>query len=206
MERRLALATAFAGAATLGIGTVCMAAVGGVGILGFGSADASNVASVITQVENIDRIVVIASGTVPDTEAPAGDPAAPTPAEPGAPIAQPPATPRATLPGGAPAPTPAPTAGPTDSPTPTPGPTQSTPTTPTTAKTTTTDAPVTTATPTTAKATTTTAKATTTTAAPTSTLPAGVPRDWPAGKPIPPKPANCVKGQLEDNGVWNCEH
>jgi hypothetical protein len=47
---------------------------------------------------------------------------------------------------------------------------------------------------------------TTTVAAPTSTLPRGVPANWPVGKPIPPKPPNCVNGQLEDNGVWNCEH
>ena len=40
----------------------------------------------------------------------------------------------------------------------------------------------------------------------TTTRPSGVPRDWPAGKPIPPKPAGCVNGQLEDNGVWNCQH
>jgi hypothetical protein len=33
-----------------------------------------------------------------------------------------------------------------------------------------------------------------------------VPANWPPGKPIPPKPANCKNGQLEDNGVWNCEH
>jgi hypothetical protein len=32
-----------------------------------------------------------------------------------------------------------------------------------------------------------------------------VPRDWPKNKPIPPKPAGCVNGQLEDNGVWNCQ-
>ena len=50
---------------------------------------------------------------------------------------------------------------------------------------------------------------TTTTPAPTpttTTLPPGVPADWPAGKPIPPMPAGCQKPQLEDNGVWNCDH
>jgi hypothetical protein len=40
----------------------------------------------------------------------------------------------------------------------------------------------------------------------TTTRPSGVPRDWPADKPIPPKPAGCRDGQLEDNGVWNCQH
>ncbi len=50
---------------------------------------------------------------------------------------------------------------------------------------------------------------TTTTPAPaptTTILPPGVPADWPAGKPIPPMPAGCQKPQLEDNGVWNCDH
>jgi len=52
---------------------------------------------------------------------------------------------------------------------------------------------------------------TTTTAPPppkvtTSTLPPGVPADWPLGKPIPPMPPGCQKPQLEDNGVWNCDH
>ncbi len=40
----------------------------------------------------------------------------------------------------------------------------------------------------------------------TTTRPEGVPRDWPADKPIPPMPAGCRDGQLEDNGVWNCQH
>ena len=39
----------------------------------------------------------------------------------------------------------------------------------------------------------------------TTTWPVGVPRDWPANKPIPPMPANCQQPQLEDNGVWNCQ-
>jgi len=54
-------------------------------------------------------------------------------------------------------------------------------------------------------------RSTTTTAPPppnatTSTLPPGVPADWPLGKPIPPMPPGCQKPQLEDNGVWNCDH
>ena len=46
-----------------------------------------------------------------------------------------------------------------------------------------------------------------TTQAPTTTTtrPSGVPRDWPADRPIPPKPPGCRDGQLEDNGVWNCQ-
>jgi len=38
-----------------------------------------------------------------------------------------------------------------------------------------------------------------------TTRPPGVPDDWPAGKPIPPMPANCKQPQLENNGVWNCQ-
>jgi hypothetical protein len=30
-----------------------------------------------------------------------------------------------------------------------------------------------------------------------------IPRSW--TKPIPDWPAGCVAGQLEDNGVWNCQ-
>ena len=40
----------------------------------------------------------------------------------------------------------------------------------------------------------------------TTTRPPGVPADWPADRPIPPMPANCRHPQLEDNGVWNCDH
>jgi hypothetical protein len=39
-----------------------------------------------------------------------------------------------------------------------------------------------------------------------TTRPPGVPADWPDDKPIPPMPAGCQKPQLEDNGVWNCDH
>ena len=54
----------------------------------------------------------------------------------------------------------------------------------------------------------TTVRPPTTTAAPPTTLPLGVriPSDWPPGKPIPPIPPGCQKPQLEDNGVWNCDH
>lgn len=56
-----------------------------------------------------------------------------------------------------------------------------------------------------------TGPAPTTTAAPApattaTTRLAGVPADWPAGKPIPPVPTGCREPQLEDNGVWNCQH
>ncbi len=48
---------------------------------------------------------------------------------------------------------------------------------------------------------------TSTTAAPTTTTtrPAGVPKDWPADKPVPPMPDNCRQPKLEDNGRWNCQ-
>jgi hypothetical protein len=39
---------------------------------------------------------------------------------------------------------------------------------------------------------------------PTTTTIRGVPKDWPAGKPIPPMPPGCQQPQLELNGVWNC--
>ncbi len=44
---------------------------------------------------------------------------------------------------------------------------------------------------------------------PTTTVaprPPGVPADWPADKAIPPIPEGCRQPQLEDDGVWNCQH
>ncbi len=46
---------------------------------------------------------------------------------------------------------------------------------------------------------------TSTTATTAAPRPEGVPADWPANKPIPPVPADCVQPQLEDNGIWNCQ-
>lgn len=49
---------------------------------------------------------------------------------------------------------------------------------------------------------------TTSTTAPrstTTTRPPGVPKDWPADKPIPPMPPDCEDPKLEDNGQWNCQ-
>ncbi len=59
--------------------------------------------------------------------------------------------------------------------------------------------------------TTTSPSATTTSGVPESgptptARPRGVPADWPAGKPIPPMPPGCQDPQLEDNGIWNCDH
>jgi len=182
MERRIALAAAGATAGTLGLGTICFAAVGGSNILGMASAQAPTEVDVITEVQEIQRVVVVRSSsttlpggtTIPTVvlEVPVPVPAAP------APVATPtPATP---------APRPA-------IPASTLAPTTSRPVV------TVVQVPVTAA-PTTAKPTTTTAKPVTTT-----TWPAGVPRDWPVGKPIPSKPANCEDAQLELNGVWNCD-
>jgi hypothetical protein len=39
-----------------------------------------------------------------------------------------------------------------------------------------------------------------------SQRPPSVPADWPASKPIPSMPPNCVDPQLELNGTWNCQH
>lgn len=183
MERRVALAAAGATAGTLGLGTVCFAAVGGSNILGMASAQAPAEVEVVTEVQEIQRVVVVRSSstTLPGgTTIPTVVLEVPVPAAP-APVATPtPATP---------APRPA---------------TPATTLAPSTSRPviTVVQVPVTAA-PTTA----TTVRATTTTAKPvtTTTWPAGVPRDWPAGKPIPPKPANCQDAQLELNGVWNCD-
>ncbi|HET9727768.1 MAG TPA: hypothetical protein VFR41_00025 [Acidimicrobiia bacterium] len=52
----------------------------------------------------------------------------------------------------------------------------------------------------------TTAPAPPTTNAPTTptTQEIEIPDDWPADKPLPPMPPNCIEPHLEDNGVWNC--
>lgn len=49
--------------------------------------------------------------------------------------------------------------------------------------------------------------------APTTPTPTAAPRpapepeeDAPPASGTPPKPAGCVGGVLEDNGVWNCQH
>lgn len=117
---------------------------------------------------------------------------------------QPGRTPYATTPGStdaAPAPTPAtspsPAAGTQPNTTAAPATTLSTPAPPPA-----TAAPV-------APAPTATTATSTTNPAPVTTVaarPEGVPADWPANKPIPPMPTGCLQPQLEDNGVWNCQH
>jgi hypothetical protein len=186
MERRVALAAAGATAGTLGLGTICFAAVGGSNILGMASAQAPAEVEVVTEVQEIQRVVVVHSSsttlpggtTIPTVVLEVPVPAAPAPA----------ATPTPAAPTPRPA-SPATTLAPSTSRpvvTVVRVPVTPAPTTATTAK------PV---------VTTTTARPVTT----TTSRPAGVPADWPAGKPIPPKPANCQDAQLELNGVWNCD-
>lgn len=219
MERRKAMATALAGAVTLGLGTVCLAAVGAAPMLGLAAAEQVKTMTGVTEVQMIDRVVVVRSGstvpvdpavvqlTAPATIAPATNaPAAPAPAAPAP--ATPAATPSPIWPTATQAPpsdvasSPAVGAPSTQEPA-----TTAKATTPATtvrattpATTTPTVAPVTTVKPVA------TTLAPTTTKAPTTTLPPGVPRDWPAGKPIPPMPPNCQQPQLELNGVWNCDN
>jgi hypothetical protein len=194
MERRKALATAVAAATTLGIGTVCFAAIGGAQIFGLGQTETAMMTPV-TELETITRVVVVRSADGSVVTDPAGVPVTvlqpvtisrlvtPSPAKAAASAA--PAAPAA-----------APTTGTT-----TPEPTSATTTTPRVVSTTTTARPTTTTirSTTTVRATTTTAKPTST----TTTIP-GVPKDWPVGKPIPPMPPGCQQPQLELNGVWNC--
>lgn len=75
----------------------------------------------------------------------------------------------------------------------------------------TTQLPVTPTPPATTASTSATTSATTTSGLPqsgttTTVRPRGVPADWPANKPIPPMPPGCQEPQLEDNGIWNCDH
>ena len=210
--------------ATAVVGGIAFAALGGIDVLGFGSESqaafvnivettpATTVAVILGAVA-VDTTTTVAGAMPPEITAiaPVGNGSAAV-ANPGstrgtAPNVTTPnvTTPNVTTPGPT---TPGPTTpGPT-----TPGPTTPGPTTPgpTAATTPATAAP--TVPPTVAPTTPTTPRTTAppaTTAPPpppASTLPAGVPKDWPSNKPIPPKPEGCVSGQLEDNGVWNCQH
>jgi len=228
MERRLALVAAGAAAVTFGIGTVCFAALGGGDILGLSAKGAESIAPA-APAQTVTRVVVVVGAdgtptgtelvveTVPALPALSPDPtiaaaAETTPGDAALPSNAAPAATSQTSPSRVTSA--ATTAAPQIT-----WPTVTRPTTatPTTAAPVTTvrPAPVTTHATVPAPATTvattppTTVKpvvTTTTAPATTSTLPRGVPANWPAGKPIPPKPPNCVNGQLEDNGVWNCEH
>ena len=220
MERRVALAAAFAGTITMAIGALSYAAIGGVDILGFSGAGGGYAADgtpvVVEQIENVDHVVVIPS---PTTVAPIVDAPAQSPAKPAAPSWYPsnqaPAAASAAESPTTAAPTSAPAAPPTTAaaatpkattppatspPAVTPSAALPAPTSPATTSPPVTSSPATS--PPTTKAPSTTVPATGT------TLPAGaqVPSDWPTNTPIPPIPAGCRKPVLEDNGVWNCEH
>jgi len=200
MERRTALATSATMLATVAVGAVAFAALGGLDVMGFGGNEQGATPTIVTivQVTTDGTVVVdaITTTAVPGVPPVPGDTAGvtPVPDSPasggggggGTPVAGPgTTTPRATTPGA-----PNTTAAPTPTPAPTPAPTSP----PTVAPTTPTTAPRVTTPP--------------TTAPPTgTTLPPGVriPSDWPPGVPIPPIPPGCKQPQLEDNGVWNCQ-
>jgi hypothetical protein len=187
LERRKALATAASVTLFVGTGIVAAATVGHVPLV-HGSTGPSNEASapdVVTRYRDVyDRIVVAGASTKA------------TPAASGARRAAGASTHSSvSTPGGA-------------STTPTTAPARakrgSTPTTRRTSST-----PTTHTTPTTGTSGTTTPPTTTPATLPVTTpttRPPGVPSDWPAWKPIPPMPPGCQKPELEDNGVWNCDH
>lgn len=181
--------------ATVAVGTLAFAALGGIDVLGFGSEAQSAPLDIVetspsaTSVDglaiSVDTTTTLlgeqpATGIAPEGTTVGGATGSGS-ATPGA-VAPRASTPGATAPATAPATTPASAAPPTVAPT---TPATAAPTTVTVPRTTT--PPVTTAKP------------------PSSTLPPGVSNDWPPGKPIPPKPVGCIDGQLEDNGVWNCQ-
>ena len=193
MDRRTAVAVSVSLLATVAVGTLAFAALGGVDVLGFGSqpdsvpveivetAPSSTAVGDTTVAVTTTTLVGEVPGTTIDPAAATGDGAVSTPGA---------TTPRSTTPGAtSPATAPAATSRAATTP-----PVTVAPTAPATAAPTTVAVPRTTVAP------------ATTAAPPASTLPAGVPKDWPAGVPIPPKPPGCVDGQLEDNGVWNCQH
>jgi len=184
--------------ASLAVGALAFASLGGIDVLGFGSAaiptdptilDTTSLASAVTDtqvtVSGSDESTTTGVGELPPVVVQPGATGGPTQAPRGvtSPAAQ---TPTSTPTGTAPAPT-SPAAATPASTAPAVAPTVTAPAT----------TPPATAAPTPA-----------TTAAPTNTVPPGarIPSDWPANKPIPPIPPGCVKPVLEDNGVWNCEH
>jgi hypothetical protein len=225
MNRRVALLTALSAAGTVVVGSVSFAIVyrpvdeqaasipllepsetvettvvdwpGTSGPVGGGPFEPNPAAPIVA---SSDGLPVGTAGTVGATVQPAttGSPsAAPAPAAPASPVSV-----LTTAPASGPTVTaaaPATTAPKAPSTTAAPVTTQATP------------APATTTAPTVTSPVTTQAP-TPTTAAPAPTAstaaprPEGVPSDWPANKPIPPMPANCRDPQLEDNGVWNCQH
>ena len=74
MERRKALAAAVAATATLGIGAVSFAAVGGAHVFGLGGTDATSIVPGKQQIETITKVVVVHSGDGSVATDPAGVP------------------------------------------------------------------------------------------------------------------------------------
>ncbi len=205
MERRRALALASTATLLVGSTIVSVASVSGASFLGFGGGSSHSATAgtggsapapgVVHQTRNIyDRYVLDVGGGSTDA-GPTGSPHAPSAlvAVPnfGVGDASGPSGPDQSTTTTRPAPSPhTPPSTPRSSkpkvaaPTPTTEPDEPTPVT-------TTPAPT---------------SAPTTTATTTTTWPQGVPHDWPKNKPIPPMPPNCRQPQLEDNGVWNCDH
>lgn len=197
MERTKALAASTAATLALGSGIVAAASITGASFLGFGvvkhnarstaaaTPDGSKPGVVVRTRNVYDRYVVETANGTP----PVGGGSGTTTGSPGGAGTPGSTPPTGTSPEREPrAPTPTPTTSPprtgkTPSNTPTTRPEE--PTTPP-AVTPTTPAPSPTTIP--------------------ATWPIGVPKDWPPDKPIPPMPPNCGQPQLEDNGVWNCDH
>lgn len=193
MDRRNAKITAIAIAATAITGTFAFAAVGGMSILGFGSVRAPAGAAPVQVVADTGPPQAdkpVASVPVGSPGTPITLPGADAPVGPGGKTSS--VNPVGDGPSGAFVP-------PVATPTATTAPSSKTPTS--VASTNQPNVP-----PTTAAVTPTTAPPTTAAATLTTVRPAGVPADWPAGKPIPPMPVGCKQPQLEDNGVWNCQN
>ncbi len=212
MERKKALALASTATLLVGSTMVSVASVSGASFLGFGAAhatvatattsDANAAPGVVRKTRNIyDRYVLDLGGDPAATASPrvprSASVAAAAPADFSIPVAPGPGAPNdATTPT-----TTRPSAPRTKTASPTPSrpkPPTSTPSTHSTEP----DDPA----PGTVPPTTAAPHSTTTIPTTTTTWPRGVPRDWPKDKPIPPMPPNCRQPQLEDNGVWNCDH
>ncbi|HEV7526608.1 MAG TPA: hypothetical protein VGP92_16690 [Acidimicrobiia bacterium] len=201
MERKQALAMATAATLVLGAGIVAVASMTGASLLGFGGGrrvgGVSSTAvgqshpsqpGVVVKTRNVyDRYVVdIGGGSATGASSSVGSATPGSGNGPATTSGRDPAN-NATTPTSKPAPGAPPQRA---TPAPKPGGTQTTPTT-----------HAGTSTTTVVPNPTTTIPATTPT-----TWPRGVPKDWPKDKPIPPMPPNCRDPQLEDNGVWNCDH
>jgi hypothetical protein len=190
MERRTALAVASTATALLGSTVVAAASVTNTSLLGFGPGARAAVAIATSDTARPASTTVRRTRDVYDRYVVAVG----TDATPGADSAAPRTVPTGIVPATA-----APATGlPSVDSTPTSLPARhrgsdgSDDTTPTTART-----PLTSPTP--------VPPSTTTIPTTPTTRPRGVPRDWPADKPIPPMPPNCREPKLEDNGVWNCD-